>query len=285
MAMIACTELARPSKQGASSPTGRWPIITGQRPGRLAYSGHMTYTGDGWAIGTDGSRRWGTLGAAGLFLHTYAAARPEEQLVLMQHRASWTNRGDTWALPGGAVDVGETPEQGALRETWEETGINPDDVEIEDSLVTTSIELDRVLRRQPILEEDEYLLDPIKAMIERDGDVAGALREHPVTHPEHHGKAVFGLNAQFWWEVPDSSVNEWRYTTVIGRAKYPLELAPTEESTDLKWWPLDKLEELPLMPEFRANVDELRAQVKATTADEATPTGNADAADETNESN
>ena len=105
--------------------------------------------------------------------------------MLMQHRATWTNRGDTWALPGGAIDVGETPEAAALRETWEETGVTAEDVTVEDVLVTTSVELDHVLKRVPIEPADEHLIEPIVSMIERSGDVRGALNEHPIIHPQH----------------------------------------------------------------------------------------------------
>ncbi|HEY4599162.1 NUDIX domain-containing protein [Corynebacterium sp.] len=221
----------------------------------------MVTMGDGWAIGVDGSRRWGTLGAAGLFLCAPSEGS-EEPVVLMQHRAWWTNRGDTWAMPGGAIDYGETPEEGAKRETWEETGIDPNDVTVVDTVVTSRVELDHVLRREAVRPQDQHLLDPVRAMIERDGDVRQALLDNPIYHPVHGGRAVFGLGAKFWWEVPDDTVKEWRYTTVIGRAPYPLELAPTEESKDLRWQPLSKLEELDLMPEFRASLPELRAKIR-----------------------
>ena len=72
---------------------------------------------------------WGKFGAAGLFL----VAGDE---VLLQHRATWTNNGGTWGIPGGARDKPESPEQAALRETEEETGISPADVEVLDAVVT-----------------------------------------------------------------------------------------------------------------------------------------------------
>ena len=72
---------------------------------------------------------WGKFGAAGLFLVA-------GDQVLLQHRATWTNNGGTWGIPGGARDKLESPEQAALRETEEETGISPADVEVLGSLVT-----------------------------------------------------------------------------------------------------------------------------------------------------
>lgn len=86
-------------------------------------------SGDGWSKGPGGVPVWGKFGAAGLFL----VAGDD---VLLQHRATWTNNGGTWGIPGGARDKPESPEQAALRETEEETGILPADVEVLGSLVT-----------------------------------------------------------------------------------------------------------------------------------------------------
>lgn len=40
------------------------------------------------------------------------------------------NPGPAWQMPQGGVDAGEAPEDAALRELWEETGITADKVEI-----------------------------------------------------------------------------------------------------------------------------------------------------------
>ncbi|MEK8228421.1 NUDIX domain-containing protein [Oerskovia sp. M15] len=57
----------------------------------------------------------GLAGAAGLLV----ARRDEDGRVahvLLQHRATWSDQGGTWGVPGGAIHPDETPEQGALRE-------------------------------------------------------------------------------------------------------------------------------------------------------------------------
>lgn len=76
----------------------------------------VSRSADGWVECSCGSRHWGLRGAAGLLL-----VQGDE--IVVQHRASWSHHGDTWGLPGGAVDHGESAVQGALREAHEEAGI------------------------------------------------------------------------------------------------------------------------------------------------------------------
>ena len=53
-----------------------------------------------------------------------AAVSNENNEILMQRRAD----NDLWALPGGTMDLGESIGETAVREVWEETGL---DVEID----------------------------------------------------------------------------------------------------------------------------------------------------------
>lgn len=96
----------------------------------------MRGDGDGWSRDPDGMRHWGRFGAAGLLLRAPLAGGGSA--VLMQHRAAWSHQGGTWALPGGARDSHETPVHAAVREAWEEAGINPADVRVRSERVTAS---------------------------------------------------------------------------------------------------------------------------------------------------
>jgi 8-oxo-dGTP pyrophosphatase MutT (NUDIX family) len=93
----------------------------------------MRGDGDGWVVCAQNHRHWGRYGAAGLLLrHTEPSGKAS---ILLQHRAVWSHHGDTWGLPGGARDSSETAEQAALREAYEESGLDRDLVEITGSWV------------------------------------------------------------------------------------------------------------------------------------------------------
>lgn len=85
--------------------------------------------GDSWVECDCGRSHWGANHAAGMLI-----ARADENgnatHVLLQHRALWSAEGGKWGIPGGAVASGESVIAGALRETNEEAGVEPDSVDI-----------------------------------------------------------------------------------------------------------------------------------------------------------
>ncbi|MCL2465009.1 MAG: NUDIX domain-containing protein, partial [Micrococcales bacterium] len=92
--------------------------------------------GDGWVACRCGRRHWGLLGAAGLLV-VRGNDRGAGAEVLLQHRAAWSDQGDTWGVPGGALRPGETAVAGALREAREEAGVAAESVVVRDEYVLT----------------------------------------------------------------------------------------------------------------------------------------------------
>jgi 8-oxo-dGTP pyrophosphatase MutT (NUDIX family) len=73
--------------------------------------------GDAWVFGPDGQKFWGRFGAAGLLVWH------ETLGILLQHRVGWSHFGGTWGIPGGAINQGESAQDAALREAYEEAGV------------------------------------------------------------------------------------------------------------------------------------------------------------------
>ena len=80
-------------------------------------------SGDGFVTAADGGARWGRYGAAGVLVrHVDAEGVP---WLFLARRSAFCHRGGTWGIPGGALDWGEEPLEGALREFGEEIGVVP----------------------------------------------------------------------------------------------------------------------------------------------------------------
>ena len=73
---------------------------------------------------SDGHVRWGVYGAAGV-VFVVRDGDPREPRLMLQKRSAFAHEGGTWSCAGGALDLGETPMEGALREAMEEVGDVP----------------------------------------------------------------------------------------------------------------------------------------------------------------
>jgi len=84
----------------------------------------MRASGDGFVRAADGKPRWGIYGAAGVLVRHVDG---DDHWYFLARRSEHTHRGGTWAIPGGALDQGESPLEGALREFSEEIGLRLDE--------------------------------------------------------------------------------------------------------------------------------------------------------------
>ncbi|MCF2705955.1 septum formation inhibitor Maf [Arcanobacterium haemolyticum] len=108
---------------GELSETGH-KYLSRRRPFRARHGA------DGFILCSCGSIHWGIGGAAGICTFR---DRDGEREVLLQLRSSWSHGGNTWSIPGGAIEWDETPLEGALRECAEETQLT--DLHVRNSFV------------------------------------------------------------------------------------------------------------------------------------------------------
>lgn len=82
-------------------------------------------SGDGFVFFPNGERRWGLHGASGVLIR-HVDADGVETFFLAQRGDNVEGGRSQWAFPGGALEAGETPVEGALREFREEIEIDID---------------------------------------------------------------------------------------------------------------------------------------------------------------
>lgn len=116
--------------RGEHEPTGKAEGVTSHAAGAAPPKENVRQPGDGWIDCDCGRRHWGMNGASGVLLARRDPATGAVTHVVMQHRALWSAEGGTWGIPGGATADGENAIEGALRESYEEANITPEDIEV-----------------------------------------------------------------------------------------------------------------------------------------------------------
>jgi 8-oxo-dGTP diphosphatase len=91
------------------------------RHGADGQPGWTPVSGDGFVTLADGSLRWGRFGAAGVLVRC-SGGDNQPWSYFLARRSEWCHQGGCWAIPGGALNQGESPVEGALREFTEEVG-------------------------------------------------------------------------------------------------------------------------------------------------------------------
>jgi len=133
--MIAWAEVVVWGKVAPFAPDDDWQHTLRAEHAAITGPLHLDYTHAGHAdalaahygieviVDPPDCTHWGEYGAAGLLV-------VDKGNVLLQLRPEGVHEPHTWSIPGGARGHDETPEDAALREAAEESGIDPDDLEI-----------------------------------------------------------------------------------------------------------------------------------------------------------
>lgn len=116
--------------RGEHEPAGKAEGVSSGAVGAIPPKENVHQPGDGWIDCDCGRRHWGLNGASGVLLARRDPTTGSVSHVVMQHRALWSAEGGTWGIPGGATADGENAIEGALRESYEEANITPEDIDV-----------------------------------------------------------------------------------------------------------------------------------------------------------
>jgi 8-oxo-dGTP pyrophosphatase MutT (NUDIX family) len=141
------------------------------------------WSGDGLVPCRCGDEHFGIHGAASMLLVHRA---PDGTVrVLMQRRSAAVQHGGTWALPGGARGLREPALRTAMRETWEETGLDPSAYTVRDVHVDDHVDWSHTT----VLAETDSQLT-LGALSPEVAEVAWVRLDDLATLPRHPGFAA-----------------------------------------------------------------------------------------------
>jgi 8-oxo-dGTP pyrophosphatase MutT (NUDIX family) len=120
------------------------------------------------------------------FVGAEAAMFDSSGKILLMKRAD----NSKWCIPGGIVNVGETPEQGAIREAWEETGLH---VRVLELVGIYTMTYSDIAESKYTVVGFTYLCEVIDGTLQRSHEDLGLqywnLEEVPVWHSDMEQKA------------------------------------------------------------------------------------------------
>lgn len=140
--------------------------------------------------------------------------RADEPGLLLIHRPSnMRSHPGQIGLPGGGIDPGETPVEGALREAWEELGIRQDKVRVigtSDVYHTHSgFEITPVLGVVPA----DIEIDPNPTEVAQWFEAPASFLLDPANHKENHVEWEGAMRA--YWEIAWQGHEIWGITAAI----------------------------------------------------------------------